>query len=191
MTVTHFGVIAMKFEPFKMYQYEYSIVPARTHSIWGGFKGLAAMSLTLDSLRHTFSSCVLLIDGDIPESLLGAYRLPLESRYTVGGHNGRLVQCAVRPVHFLDVSSVDALDYAGMLLSLPSAALFSLTSRSPLEPVKAGFDKAVNLESLRASLFSIIAAYIGFDHDAFFTFETRDAAMVREALRSADIEGDR
>ena len=186
----------MLFEPFIMYSYSL-LSPERIHSIWGEFKAgdqgplrnrqMYALGKTLESMRRDFASCLLLVSGSLPSALLKNSHLRLESRFGVGEHNGRIEQYPGPYLGFIAESGAEPVDYVG--LTSPGVSFAALLSAKPpsLQAIKDMVAQATGPGRLRADLLDLIKVYIGFDHDAFFTLETKNAELVREALRSADV----
>ena len=179
--------------------YGYSVSPSGIHAVWGEFKAAhtqpdaatgaewLALGRTLENLRKDFPSCLVLLHENPPSELLTKSRVQIKSRYGLSEHNGRLARYPDTTLHLLDVSDVRSLNYQALVSRGYSAAALFLTNQLPLEEVKQEFENAVGVEALRATLIARVGAYLGFDHDAFFTFETRRAALVRDILRDADV----
>lgn len=190
----------MKFESYALYSYSRS--PSLIHSIWGEFEGVeatepfnlrvfnpqvAALGKTLDAARHELPFSALLLDGDPATPLPEWPHIRFESRYRLEEHNGRMGAYGKGMVQLLDASDRQPLDYSSLLRATSSAAMFYMRGTLSLDSLRQPFEKTDSLERFRANLFSHVAAYIGFDHDAFFTFETRETDLVRDALQSAKI----
>ena len=188
----------MRLEPFVLYRYH--LTPDRIHSIWGEFKPLGAtyppdpqlgaLDKSLNRLRGDFASCVLFLDEfrhqGPPPALMNAPQLHFESRFGLQEHNGGMWEYDSVSVRLLDVSGPNSVDFAGLVSSETSAAVFYLRTAQTLSALRELFDRVRNLGTLRAELLSVAAVYIGFDHDAFFTLETRDDDLYRDALQSAN-----
>jgi hypothetical protein len=152
------------------------------------------MERTLERLRREFATCLLFLEGDSPPPIAGATGASFESRYVMAQHNGKFVD-HVSVVHLVDATNADKISYAPLLsadvddrvdVDIGVAVFFSKVALR-LDQVKEAFESAESTESLRKKLHSIVTAYLGFDHDAFFTFESRDGDLVEEALRSARV----
>jgi len=197
------GLILVNFEPFILQSY--SVSPSNIHAVWGEFlplagvtganPQLAAMERTVERLRHEFATCLLFLQGDSPPRIAGATCASFESRYVMDQHNGNLVEYRVSVVHLIDATNADKISYAQLLsadvddlvdVDIGVAVFFSNVALR-LDQVKEAFESAESIESLRTKLHSIVTAYFGFDHDAFFTFESRDGDLVEKALRSARV----
>jgi len=191
----------VNFEPFILQSY--SVSPSNIHEVWGEFlplagvtgvnPQLAAMERTVEMLRRESATCLLFLEGDSPPQIAGATCASFESRYVMDQHNGNLVEYRVSVVHLIDATNADKINYAQLLsadvddlvnVDIGVAVFFSNVALR-LDQVKEAFGSAESIESLRKKLHSIVTAYFGFDHDAFFTFESRDGDLVEEALRSA------
>ncbi len=154
---------------------------------------LTAMQETLESLRREFLSCVLFLEGDTPFRILRVPRVTFESRYVMAQFNGVLVEHKPLTVHLLDMANAEAVDHTSLLsadiggLANVDIGVAAFYSNEPLnlDSLKRMFAGANDLASLHADLLSAVVAYLGFDHDAFFTFESRDTALVEEVLKSA------
>ena len=102
-------------------------------------------------------------------------------------------------LHLLDVSASDTVNFAGLAsaevdthrdVDIGVATLFS-NEAVPMGRLKEAFGEAASLESLRSKLLSLTSVFLGFDHDAFFTLESRDADFVEEVLKSARLNRER
>jgi len=179
--------------------YGYSVSPSGIHSVWGEFKSAhtqpdtatgaewLALNRTLETLRRDFQTCLVLLHRDPPSDFPTKSRIQIKSRYGLSEHNGRLARYPDTTLSILDVSDVKSLNYQALISGgYSAAALFSTNQLLP-ETIKQDFENAVGLDALRATLMARVGAYLGFDHDAFFTFETRHAALVRDILQAADV----
>ena len=146
-----------------------------------------SLGKTLENIRNEFTSCLLLISGRPPSEGLTNSHLPLDSRYGVGEHNGRIAQYPEPYAAFIAESGAQPVDYVGLTSPGVSFAALLSEKRLSLQSIQDLVEKATGTEPLRAALFDLVTAYIGFDHDAFFTFETKDAELVRTVLRSGDV----
>jgi hypothetical protein len=197
----------MKFEPFVLYNFSEST--SYIHSIWGEFQSLSgvadddpqlvALERTLESMRRDFPGCFVLLEGDSSSRPATVPHLDFESKYVVGQHNGKLVAYKPTLLHLLDVSTSDTVNFAGLVsavvdthrdVDIGVATLFS-NEVVPMDRLKETFGEAVSLESLRSKLLSLTTVFLGFDHDAFFTLESRHADFVEEVLRSARLDRER
>ena len=185
------------FEPFCMYRYEH-LGSRNRHRIWGEFarfpginenSQLTSLSITLERLREVFSSTVLIIDGEPPAPPPDAPRLVVRSRIQVTDHNGELFAGASpSPLLIVDIHRPGAIDFVRLADdSLHPGALLFGHSEMNLQEIGRLFESANALENLRPKIFALAVAYLGFDHEAFFTFETTDTELTREALRVAEI----
>lgn len=194
----------VKFEPFVLY--EYSVGPALVHSVWGEFLGrkgdlsgnaqLSSLEATLESLRHEFPTSAILLEGDSAPPLTGAFHVSFESRYVMDQHNGRFVECRPTLLHLFDISKVEKVNFAGLVsadvddhvgVDIGVATFFSKEALR-LDRLKADIEGSKSLESLHLKIVSAITAFLGFDHDAFFTLKSRDADFVEEVMKSARLE---
>jgi len=190
----------VKFEPFILYSY--SVGPSIIHSARGEFlpatgaqggnPQLAAMGMTLESMRNHFAASIMFLEGNPVPRLPGVPQVGFESRYVMGQHNGQLVDYRPTLLNLLEVSNLDRTTFAGLVSASVDAHVGAATffSREALriDRLKEAFKDAGSLESLRLKLLSTITVFLGFDHDAFFTLESRDADFVEEVLRSARLE---
>jgi len=190
----------VKFEPFVLFRY--SVGPSLIHSAWGAFlpatgvqggdPQLAAMAMTLESMRNDFASSIMFLEGDPVPRLTGVPQVGFESRYVMGQHNGQLVDYRPTPLNLLEVSNLDRTTFAGLVSTCVDAhigvATFFSRDALRIDRLKEAFKEAGSLESLRLKLLSSITVLLGFDHDAFFTLESRDADFVEQVLKSARLE---
>jgi len=201
------GLPVVKFEPFVLYNFSESA--SHIHSIWGEFQSLAgvadddpqlvALERTLETMRRDFAGCFILLEGVSSSRPATVPQLDFESKYVMGQHNGKLVAYKPTLLHLLDVSASDTVNFAGLAsaevdthrdVDIGVATLFS-NEAVPMDRLKEAFGEAMSLESLRSKLLSLTTVFLGFDHDAFFTLESRDADFVEEVLKSARLDRER
>ena len=186
------------FEPFTCYRY--SVSASGIHSVWGEFQWadaspspnpqLRALGKALETLRREFASSVLMVDGEPPEYVLAYPFIRIVSRYGVAEHNGGLFSSrASLTVLLVDIRAAASLNYPD-IADRPqsqrpcySAGLYGMESLD-LGVVAAEFRQAISIDDLRNRLMLRFTAYMGFDHDAFFTFETKDEGVIADVLKS-------
>ena len=117
--------------------------------------------------------------------------MDLGNRFGVSEHNGGLVGPDYASSSLVDASRIPPLDFSVLVSEVEqnrgSAAALFAKGRVALEDAKAEFIRARNPEDLRDSLLRLFLVYLGFDHDAFFTLETRDNGIVNDVLRSGKV----
>ncbi|HKZ48643.1 MAG TPA: hypothetical protein VJ397_07650 [Thermoplasmata archaeon] len=152
----------------------------------GGFVDpqLMALSNTLNSLRLELPSSVLFTEGPVPGTLEDFPQVRFQSRYRLEEHNGGIF-AAPSVVRLIDLAGSGTIDFASLVSAEPSAAVFFSRGDHTCEAIQAELQSAPSLDELGARLFAKVTAYCGFDHDAFFTFETQDEGLLADVLRSA------
>ncbi len=152
---------------------------------------LASMDATLQRLCRAFPSAFLIADG-VPEAPLPeAPRVLVRSRFGVSEHNGRLLLGQEEELLLIDLSGAGPIDHA-RLANDPAHPCALLVGHTPagLQGLARLFQTADSIEALNPKLFGLVETYIGFDHDAFFTLETTDTPLVRDAVQAAIIPGE-
>lgn len=168
-------------------------------SVWGEFTGVAdargevaqeeAVRRTFESLRTSFPSCVLVFDGGLPEQFRSIHAQTIRSRYALDQHNGRWVTGGPWELHLVEVAGLPAFDLFDLLEPDPSqasrgvAALLADGAATPAE-YRAAFAEAKDDADLQTRLLRTARATIGFDHECWFSFETRDARLAEEVDRA-------
>ncbi len=186
----------VRFEPVVMYSFEY--LHGR-HRIWGEFRPapdsrdeLEPMGITLERLRESYPSSILLVSGGRVTSLPSALDVVVESRIGIGEHNGVLMTLqGTLPLLLMETAGAGPVNHVRLAAdpSHPCGYLFARVEGG-LKELAGLFEKADVLENLTPKVFARAVAYLGFDHDAFFTLETTDASLAREAVQTATLPGE-